>query len=161
MDIRALMAYNHELWRRFADHFVDELSWDELSRNHETSHNTIANVTMHAINMEDWWLNYVLVGKAWEGPAWDGFRSAKEMRQRVRDVQKKTEQLLATASPADLQRKHAVEVAGEVRELTLEDVLVEVWNESTHHRGEVLAMMWRMDKEPPYVDYITWLTTRP
>lgn len=160
MDVRSLVDHHHALWRRFADHYVDALTWEELSRDHETSHQTIANVTMHAVNMEDWWLHYVMPGKPWAGPAWDGFKDAKSMRERIHEVEAKTGALLAKMSPEELARPRTFDSEGMKGTASLEQVLAEVLSEATHHRGEVLAMMWRMDKEPPYIGYLEWLAQR-
>lgn len=156
MDVLRLIGYDHALWRRFADHFEKELTWEDLSTNHETSHNTIANVVMHALNMEDWWLHYVLQKKEWSGPAWDGARSVADVVQRMREVPDKTDKLVAGWSPEDLTRRVTLDAGDGPFETTLEDLLVEIVNESTHHRGEVMAMMWRIDKAPPYVSFLDW-----
>lgn len=157
MDVRRLIAYNHFLNRRLADYFVDECSWSELSENHETSHNTIANVMMHAVNMEDWWLHYVVPSKPWDGPKWDGFTSATEMRRRIHEVEAKTRKLLEGFTDATLREPMTLDIGGHKQTLTMEDVLVEVANEVTHHRGEVMAMLWRNDKTPPYVNFTDWM----
>lgn len=104
IDVRRLVDDHHALWRRFADSYVDARSWEELARSRETSHLTIANVTMHAVNMEDWWLHHLVPGKPWSGPPWDGFRDAASMRERVLEVEEKTRRLLRDTKDDDLRR---------------------------------------------------------
>ncbi|HVL47044.1 MAG TPA: DinB family protein [Candidatus Thermoplasmatota archaeon] len=162
MSALDLVRYNHHLWKRFADFYVQKCTWEELSHNHETSHQSIANVSMHAINMEDWFLHYVLPGKEWDGPKWDGFRDAPSMQARVREVTAKTESFLKGRKPADLSKEVTLHWGGgKTSKTTLETLLHEVVNEATHHRGEVLAMLWRIDKEPPYESYLEWKTAQP
>lgn len=156
-DIVDLVRYDAHLWRRFADFFAESCSWDELSRDHGASHNTIANVSMHAINMQDWWLHFVRVGKAWDGPAWDGFKDAGSMRERVRAVTERTEKFVAGLDEKALAQRLTLEVGDDKTETTLGRLLLEVVNESTHHRGEVMAMLWRMDREPPYESFLEFV----
>lgn len=156
MDVLRLIRYNHFLWRRFSAFYENEMVWAQLSQNHESSHQSVANVTMHAVNMEDWWLHYVVPGKKWDGPRWDSFQDAASMRRRVDDVAARTESLLRGVTSEELRRPITVDAGGGAFRTTLEDVLAEVVNEETHHRGEVLAMLWRMDVEPPYVGFLDW-----
>jgi uncharacterized damage-inducible protein DinB len=34
-------------------------------------------------------------------------------------------------------------------EITAEDVLIHVFEEEVHHRGELIALLWQMNVEPP------------
>lgn len=157
MDPRALVRYNHFLRRRFAAFFVDEVDWETLVEDHETSHQTIANVFVHGCNMEDWLLHYVMAGKTWDGPAYDGFTSAEAIAERVAEVEARTTKLLNGLTDDDLAREHTLDYGGgHTLTLPLADILTEVVMEDTHHRGEVLAMLWRKDITPPYVSYAEW-----
>ena len=156
MDVRRLVRYHLALTDRYADYFDGSCSWSELSENHETSHNTIANVSMHMANMEDWWLHYVVPGKEWDGPAWDGAKRVADVTGRMREVAARTRALLDGLADEEMRRKRTLPVGEDKREVTLEDVLVEVLAEVTTHRGEVNAMLWRRDKEPPYVGFLEW-----
>ena len=160
MDAPDLVRYNHALRRAFADFFAKEVPWEVLMEDHETSHQNIANVFMHGCNMEDWWLHYVWPGKAWDGPAYDGFRSAEAMRQRVREVESKTEALLRALKPSDLQARKRLDLGQGQAEVSLEQVLLEAVFEDTHHRGEILAMLWRKDITPPYQGFLEWSRAR-
>jgi uncharacterized damage-inducible protein DinB len=39
--------------------------------------------------------------------------------------------------------------ADETIEVTAEDVLIHVFEEEVHHRGELIALLWQMGVEPP------------
>jgi len=157
MDPATIVRYNHDCRRRFADFFVDSVPWDVLVENQETSHQNIANAFMHGCNMEDWWLHFVLPGKAWSGPKYDGFTNAEAMRARVVEVERKTQEFLDGLRPQDLDRRYDVSAAGMgFASATLGDILVETALEDIHHRGEIMAMLWRRDIEPPYVSFAEW-----
>ena len=34
-------------------------------------------------------------------------------------------------------------------EVTAEDILVQVFEEEVHHRGELIVLLWQMEIEPP------------
>jgi uncharacterized damage-inducible protein DinB len=152
LDPRDLVRWNSDVRLRFA-RFLETQPWSVVAENHETSHQSIANVFMHGCNMEDWYLHFIVPGKEWDGPKYDGFTSAAQMRKRVEEVQAKTERFLASLQDKDLDR--SVDL-GEGRTARLGDVLVECVTEDTHHRGEILAMLWRRDIAPPDVGYLPW-----
>jgi uncharacterized damage-inducible protein DinB len=43
-------------------------------------------------------------------------------------------------------RKNAT---GETIKVTAEDVLIHIFKEEIHHRGELIAFLWQMGVEPP------------
>ena len=156
-DARDLVRWNHAVRLRFARYF-ETLPWRVLRENHETSHLNIANVFMHGCNMEDWYLHYVLPKKAWAGPKYDGFRSARAMRVRVQEVNRKGERFLRTLKRPSLARPADLSALGKdaAKDITLGDLLVELVTEDVHHRGEILAMLWRKDLQPPDVSFTGW-----
>jgi uncharacterized damage-inducible protein DinB len=53
-------------------------------------------------------------------------------------------------SPNDLEKKYVMEVTSEVsNEVTAEDILIHLFEEEVHHRGEFIALLWQMGIEPP------------
>jgi uncharacterized damage-inducible protein DinB len=42
---------------------------------------------------------------------------------------------------------------GEVVRVTAEDVLIHVFEEEVHHRGELIALLWQMEIEPPLMGW--------
>jgi len=42
---------------------------------------------------------------------------------------------------------------GKPLEVTAEDVLIHVFEEEVHHRGELIAMLWQMGAEPPIMSW--------
>jgi uncharacterized damage-inducible protein DinB len=57
---------------------------------------------------------------------------------------------LDSLSARDLKGKRKVTCdGGETVEVTAEDVLIHVFEEEVHHRGELIALLWQMNIEPP------------
>ena len=42
---------------------------------------------------------------------------------------------------------------GETVEVTAEDILIHLFEEEVHHRGELFALLWQMDIEPPLMGW--------
>jgi uncharacterized damage-inducible protein DinB len=41
----------------------------------------------------------------------------------------------------------------ETVEVTAEDILIHLFEEEVHHRGELFALLWQMDIEPPLMGW--------
>jgi uncharacterized damage-inducible protein DinB len=154
-DPRDLVRWNHSVRLRFAE-FFETLPWEVLSEDKGASNGPIASIFMHGTNMEDWWLHHVLAKKKWVGPRFDGFKDAASMRRRVEEVNGKTERLLRRLGPGDLRARAELSSLGPdaPKAVTLGDLLVETVTEDTHHRGEILAMLWMRDIQPPDVSFL-------
>ena len=54
---------------------------------------------------------------------------------------------------AELERKVEVSRAGMAfLSVRVEDILVQVVFESVHHFGELIALLWQIDLDPPHMD---------
>ena len=42
---------------------------------------------------------------------------------------------------------------GETVEVTAEDILIHLFEEEIHHRGELIALLWQMNIEPPLMGW--------
>jgi uncharacterized damage-inducible protein DinB len=50
----------------------------------------------------------------------------------------------------ELNKKYALTKAeNKTIEVTAEDVLIHMFEEEIHHRGELIALLWQMGVEPP------------
>jgi uncharacterized damage-inducible protein DinB len=57
-------------------------------------------------------------------------------------------------TPEGLAEKYEVENdLDETVEVTAEDVLIHVFEEEVHHRGELIALLWQMEIEPPLMGW--------
>jgi uncharacterized damage-inducible protein DinB len=53
-----------------------------------------------------------------------------------------------------LKKKYTVtNDANETIEISAEDVLVHLFEEEVHHRGELIALLWQMGIEPPLMGW--------
>jgi uncharacterized damage-inducible protein DinB len=60
----------------------------------------------------------------------------------------------ASLTPEGLLKEYEVtNDLGEVVRVTAEDVLIHVFEEEVHHRGELIALLWQMEIEPPLMGW--------
>jgi uncharacterized damage-inducible protein DinB len=80
----------------------------------------------------------------------DEYRTFDEVRAYMEHVEKRTHDYLDPLSKKELQKTYTV--TGEdhkATKITAEDVLIHVFEEEVHHRGELIALFWQMGADPP------------
>ena len=67
-------------------------------------------------------------------------------------VESDVDRYLSTITPGELTRKFDRKMKdGSVIQVTVEDMLIDYFQEETHHRGEFIAILWQMGIEPPHL----------
>ena len=153
VDIKKLLEYNEKERHAFFDKFK-ELSWDELTRNREASFHSIRNIFIHTLNAVDYWLDFLQNKSLLSRRKFDDYRTLDEIRAYMEQVEKRIQAYLRSLSPEELAKKYKLKGKdGKTEELTAEDILVHVFEEEVHHRGELIALFWQMGIEPPLTGY--------
>lgn len=153
---RSLFAYNRRVWNRYFNASA-KLSWKTLSKNMEISHYSMKNTLVHVLTVYNGWLNYNVYGRSSEIPHGtehnpDKYNSMKQVREFSNKVWKGVDMLLDNLDDKLLSKK--VKAPWLPGTYTLADVLMQVSFEQAHHIGEVIAMMWQLDIEPPEMTWI-------
>lgn len=152
LNLKAMLDYNRALRHRFFDTFA-KIPWDEAIKNREASYHSIRNVFLHILNAEDWWLNTVVPNKGGKFTSYefDKFPDVDSVRKQMELVESKTTKLLNNTSDADIGRPFEyTRPDGSLFKNSLEDILFHLIMEETHHRGELIALFWQMNVEPPH-----------
>ena len=159
MDSKNLFKYSQTLRNRYLEQ-IAQLPWEEVVKSRGASFDSIRNIFLHTIDAEDNLVNYVIPGRAkdWVSRNPDEFRDIDSIRKRAGEVESKTKTYVTSIEPTELERK--VELPR--REMPsiqarVEDVLVHVALENIHHFGELIALLWQMDIEPPHIGWIGYL----
>jgi uncharacterized damage-inducible protein DinB len=84
----------------------------------------------------------------------------REIEERVDDVEKNVEAYLKTLTERELDRKVALPWRPSSL-FRVNDVLITVAIEDTYHVGELMALMWQFDKEPPFLSYSAFVEQNP
>ncbi len=156
-DVRKIYRYNREVLEKFCRR-LERLPWSFVSQDRETTWHSMAGVFDHIVGVIDRWLNYVVQGASADesssGRKWDSLTSMREVRAYMEAVWKGVDPLLNGLTDARLRRK--VKAPWQPKACSLEDALLQVTFEEAHHLGEIIAMLWQIDKQPPEM---TWLWT--
>jgi uncharacterized damage-inducible protein DinB len=65
-------------------------------------------------------------------------------------VEKRTHKYLNSLSTEELKETYRIkDDNGKTQKITAEDVLIHVFEEEVHHRGELNALLWQMGIDPP------------
>jgi uncharacterized damage-inducible protein DinB len=152
VDIRDLLAYNEAERRAFFKAFT-KLSWREFIKNREASFHSIRNIFIHTLNATNSWLDFLQHKKQRSKKKFEEYKTLKDIETYMQQVEKHMHDYLETLSPENLKKKYEVGPKGKTETKTAEDILVHVFEEEVHHRGELIALFWQMGIEPPVIYY--------
>ena len=149
VNIIELLKYNEEVRHRYFETLAS-LPWEELVRNRKASFESLRNIFIHTIGFTDYWLDFLLKEHLRIQGSYDKFVSIKQIRDYMVHVEGRMKDYIDALRPDDLERKYVREVSSGVSiEVTAEDVLIHLFEEEVHHRGEFIALLWQMGIEPP------------
>jgi len=152
VDIKDLLAYNDVERRAFFKAFAG-LSWRDFTMNREASFDSIRNIFIHTLNATDYWLDFLQEENKRSKKKFDEYKTLEEVEVYMQHVKKRMNNYLESLSPEDLKKKYKGRRNGKPETITAEDVLVHVFEEEVHHRGELIALFWQMGIEPPVIGY--------
>jgi uncharacterized damage-inducible protein DinB len=152
VDIRDLLAYNDAERRAFFKSFA-KLSWREFIKNREASFHSIRNIFIHTLNAIDYWLDFLQGENQRSKKKFEEYKTLKEIEIYMQHVEKRMHDYLETLSPENLKKKYELTGSGKPETKTAEDILVHVFEEEVHHRGELIALLWQIGVEPPIMGW--------
>jgi len=154
VDVKDLLAYNDAERRAFFKAFAS-LSWNEFIKNREASFHSIRNIFIHTLNATDYWLDFLQNENQRSKRKYEEYKTLKEIGTYMKHVENRMNKYVNSLSPEDLKRKYKGRERrnGKLETLTAEDILVHVFEEEVHHRGELIALFWQMGIKPPVIGY--------
>ena len=153
VDICELLKYNEKIRRQYFDSFT-QLSWEEFTKNREASFHSIRNIFIHTLNAVDYWLSFLQKKDFRAHKKFDEYESFEEAKAFMEQVEKKTFDYLNSLSVAKLRETYtANDDSGKPIQVTAEDILIHLFEEEVHHRGELIALLWQMGVEPPLMSW--------
>ena len=153
--IQELYNYSSRVRRRFVNQLA-KLPWEELEKNREASFYSMKNILIHMIDNEDWIVNWAIHGKSAE---YTRRKSAEYTRmstllEHLDEVEKKTKLYIQRADDSELKRRVRFTLSsGQVFDLSVEECLFQSFTEQLYHLGELIALMWQNDIEPPRMQW--------
>jgi uncharacterized damage-inducible protein DinB len=157
-DFRDIYAYNWQVLRDFCDG-LSKLPEDALLKDREATYHSMKNIFRHILSVHDGWLNVTAQGASADPTVrdldFDEVRSLKELRTYMEKIIAKEMRFLEKLTDKDLDR--SIQPEWKTRPHPLRDALMQVTFEQAHHTGELIALFWQQDVEPPEM---TWIDVR-
>jgi len=154
-DFRRILSYNRLVLHAFFN-TLEMLPWEMVSRNLEASHNSMKDVFVHILTVYDGWLNHTRVGETAGVPESEldesHFQSMDDIKRYMVHVETGVDKLMEELNDALL--SSPIKVDWWEKDHTLSDALMQVTLEEAHHVGELIALLWRQDIEPPEMTWI-------
>lgn len=153
VDVKELFEYNQRVRQSYFQALVS-IPWQELIRNREASFNSIRNIFIHILKAMDHWLDILLKEHNYRAKQYEEYKSLEEIRVYKDYVEGRMQKYLDTSLPGKLHNKFVIKNdLGETVEITAEDILIHMFEEEVHHRGELIALFWQMNVEPPLMGW--------
>ena len=158
VDFRELFIYNHTVRQNYIDTFKKTLTWEQMIKNHETGWLSLKDTLLHIIWAEDSWINYSIQGL--EDPnrpfPYSKYNSWKDIEDYNSNVISKVDNYLSSLTVDSLLKPVSrLNKDGIRRTAIAKDVLIHVFTEELHHRGEIIAILWQMDMQPPDMGWLS------
>jgi uncharacterized damage-inducible protein DinB len=156
MNIVEMFQYSSAVRAKFATRLA-ELPKEMVEKNREASFYSMKNILLHMIDNEDWIVNYALFEKTkeYKRRKWEEYPDMESVLQHLHVVEGKTREYLDHATEGDFKRKIKFELpSGKIFEnLSVEECLFQSFTEQLYHIGELIALMWQENLEPPTMQW--------
>jgi uncharacterized damage-inducible protein DinB len=155
VEVRQLLEYNERVRHKFFE-VLAKLSWEEFIENREASFHSLRNIFIHTLGAIDYWLDFLQKENLRSRKKFDDYRTFQDVQTYMEHVEKRLQYYLNSLPSGGLDKKYTTtNEANETIEITAEDVLIHVFEEEVHHRGELIALLWQMGIEPPPMGWIS------
>ena len=133
---------------------MSRIPWEDLISNREVSFNSIRNVFIHTLKAIDHWLDFLQKEHNYTAKPYDKYENMAEIHQYVEYVERRMQKCLYSLSTSKLNTKYVLRNdLNEKIEVVAEDILIHLFEEEIHHRGELIALFWQMNIKPPLMGW--------
>jgi len=154
--LREFLAYNAFVRKRYFD-LIAGLPKEVLARDRGASYPTILDIHTHVLDVLRSWIHVYETGEDLPAP---GRLSVAQLLKFELDVDTLLEEFALRLKPEDLNKSFSFAVSvgegKELRTLNLGEMLWHLIEEELQHRGELNALLWQEDIEPPITDWFDW-----
>jgi uncharacterized damage-inducible protein DinB len=133
------------------------MSDEEFTKNRGLSFESIKDVFVHTVIVEDNWLHYRAAGLGESTQKLENFRNLQEIMRYITEVDTKTNSLFKNITSNDLKKMVKRPLPdGKETVYPLGDVLYHIPIEAIHHYGEIFAEFWKLNINAPYYSYLLY-----
>jgi len=154
-EITELYEFSSRVRRSFAEKLA-QLPPEMVEKNREASFYTMKNILLHMVDNEDWIVNWVITGKAqsYERRKWEAYSDMAAVVHHLDEVEKVTRAYLKSLSQEDFARRVDFGLSsGQTFDLCVEECLFQSFTEQLYHMGELIALLWQENIEPPRMQW--------
>jgi uncharacterized damage-inducible protein DinB len=153
-----LLEYNQELRGRYLD-TLSELPWEDVVKDRGASFPSLRDIYLHCVVCVDGIVNNILQGDpSFPRINYDDYDSIEKIREYVEQVEPKANEYLSKVTSEELSRTiERKQRDGSTTLATVEDYLIHLFQEETHHLGELIALLWQIDVRPPHMGWIQYI----
>ncbi len=163
MQVTDLIRYNHIVRNLYLEALA-KLPWAQVIENRGLSFDSMRNVFVHLMLVEDRWISYIIPGRfsEWRNPDFDAFKSIESLGQYLQRVEANTETYLAELTTEELMRKITLPWSNTPNtQINIEKCLTHMVLEDMIHYGELSAALWQMGQEAPYMGFWRYGISEP
>lgn len=127
-----------------------------MEKNREASFYSMKNVLLHMIDNEEWIVNWVIRerSKDYVRRKSEEYTSMKMILDHLEEVEQKSRQYFAKLDDSELGRRvKLTSSTGQAFDLTVEECLFQSFTEQIYHLGELIALLWQDNIEPPKMQW--------
>ena len=158
LNFKELFTYNHTIRQNYINSFKNTLSWKQMIENHETGWLSLKDTLLHIIWAEDSWINYSIKGL--EDPnrpfpyfEYDLWKPIEKYNAKV--ISKVNDYLSSLTEESFCKPVSRLNNDGIRRGTIVKGVLIHVFTEELHHLGEIIAILWQMNIQPPDMGWLS------
>ncbi len=142
MKTLELLTYSQFLRHKYLE-TLSRLPWAEVVKDRGASFPSLKDIFVHMVFVADAYINYGLQGnRNYPNVNYDEYDSIEKITKYLEDVESRAGANLNKMTPEELDKN--------------EVVLLDFFQEETHHRGELIALLWQMDVEPPHTGFLQY-----
>ena len=154
-DFRRIFTFNEKVLQAFFD-TLSNLPWETVAKNVESAHYSMKNTFVHILSVYNGWINYNALGKSneipWAEHDYDNYHSIEQVKELMRKVLAGVNAFMKGLDDTALSKE--ITAPWMEGEHELRDVLMQVTFEQAHHLGEIIALLWQSNIEPPEMTWI-------
>jgi len=114
------------------------------------------NIILHMIDNEDWMVNWIIQGRSkdYVRRKWEEYTSMSMVLEHLEEVEEKSGKYFAKLDDLELKRRVKLTTsAGQTFDLAVEECLFQSFTEQIYHLGELIALLWQENVEPPKMQW--------